>query len=76
MGVGIQVIIIMFDDNQIIVVVQCVISINNVVICGCDNCLFFVVCDINFFVVFFRSVKGFDYFVFSWLVSGGDRCIG
>lgn len=38
MGVGTQVIIIMFDDNQITVAAQRVASINNAAICGRDNC--------------------------------------
>lgn len=47
MGVGTQVIIIMFDDNQITVAAQRVTSINNAAICGRDNCLSFAACDIN-----------------------------
>lgn len=47
MGVGTQVIIIMFDDNQITVAAQRVTGINNATICGRDNCLSFVACDIN-----------------------------
>lgn len=47
MGVGTQVIIIMFDDNQITAAAQRVTSINNAAICGRDNCLSFAACDIN-----------------------------
>lgn len=47
MGVGTQVIIIMFDDNQITAAAQRVTGINNAAICGRDNCLSFAACDIN-----------------------------
>lgn len=47
MGVGTQVIIIMFDDNQITVAAQRVTGINNAAICGRDNCLSFAARDIN-----------------------------
>lgn len=46
MGVGTQVIIIMFDDNQITVAAQRY-RINNAAICGRDNCLSFAARDIN-----------------------------
>lgn len=68
MSVGIQVIIVVFDDNKIIVVVQCVIGIDDVFIGGCDNSLFFIVCNIDIFIVVFCVVKVFDNFVISWLV--------
>ena len=38
MGVGTQVIIIMFDDNKITVTAQCVTGIDNASVCGRDDC--------------------------------------
>lgn len=50
MGVGTQVIIIMFDDNKITVTAQCVTGIDNASVCGRDDCLSFTACDIDPFV--------------------------
>ena len=51
MGVGTQVIIIMFDDNKITVTAQCVTGIDNAPVCGRDDdCPSFTACDIDPFV--------------------------
>lgn len=47
MGVGTQVIIVVFDDDKITVTAQSVTGIHNASICGRDDSLSFTPCDID-----------------------------
>ena|SRR5690606_1161523 len=72
MGVGTQVIIIMFDDNKITVTAQCVTGIDNAPVCGRDDCLSFTACDIDPFVAPLRGSEVLDNLAVSWPAPGGD----
>lgn len=65
MGVGTQVIIVVFDDNKITVTAQCVTGIYDASICGRDNSLSFTACNIDPFIATFSSREVFDYFAVS-----------
>ena len=62
MGVGTQVIIIMFDDNKITVTAQRVTGIDDAPICGRDDCLSFATSDIDTFITTFGSREVVDNF--------------
>ncbi len=47
MGVGTQVIIVMFDDNKITVTTQCVTGIYDAPIGGCDDSLSLTACNVD-----------------------------
>ncbi len=47
MGVGTQVIIVMFDDNKITVTTQCVTGIYDAPISGCDDSLSLTACNVD-----------------------------
>lgn len=50
MGVGTQVIIVMFDDNKITVTTQCVTGIYDAPISGCDDSLSLTACNVDPFI--------------------------
>ncbi|SQA63079.1 High-copy suppressor of rspA [Yokenella regensburgei] len=63
MGVGAQVIIVVFDDNKITVTTQCVTGIDDASISGRGDCLSFTACDIDTFIPVLREL--FDNFAVS-----------
>src|SRR5690606_22898324 len=76
MGVGTQVIIVMFYDNKITVTAQSVTGIYNASICGRGNSLSLTSCDIDPFISPLGGREVFEYFAVSWPAPGGDRRTG